>query len=241
VKNGRHKMLEVNDIDVFHGNIQVLWQVNLRVDKGELVAIVGSNGAGKTTLLRTISGFLHPTRGSIKFFEERIDGLPSYEIAKRGVAHAMEGRRIFPRMTTLENLLMGAYIPTARKRIKDNLEWIYQLFPVLKNRKNQLAGTLSGGEQQMLAIARALMANPNVLLLDEPSSGLAPAILKTLFQAIEKINEEGITVLLVEQNVHIALEICDRSYVLENGRIILEGTGDKMLEMDEIKKAYLSL
>lgn len=238
---GRLKMLELVDIDVFYGAVQALWHVNLKVDEGEIVAIVGSNGAGKTTTLRTISGFLHPTKGLINYYGERIDRLPPYEVAKKGIAHVMEGRRIFPYMTTLENLLMGAYINVARKRVRDNLELIYQLFPVLENRKNQLAGTLSGGEQQMLAIARALMANPKILLLDEPSSGLGPAIVKTMFQVIEKISEEGVTILLVEQNVHIALEMCDRAYVLENGRIILEGTGDKMLETDEIRKAYLSL
>lgn len=235
------KMLEVVNVDVFYGSIQALWNVNLKVNQGEIVALIGSNGAGKTTTLRTISGFLHPTRGSIKYFEEKIDKLPPYEVAKRGIAHVMEGRRIFPYMTTLENLLMGAYIPGAREKVRDNLELIYHLFPVLKNRSKQLAGTLSGGEQQMLAIARALMANPKILLLDEPSSGLGPAIVQTIMEVIEKISKEGVTVLLVEQNVYIALEICDRAYVLENGRIILEGAGDRMLEMNEIRKAYLSL
>ena len=234
-------MLEVMDIDVYYGEIQALSQLSFKVNEGEIVALIGSNGAGKTTTLKTISGVLTPARGAIKFLGDQINGLPPFEVSKRGISHVLEGRRLFSNLTVFENLKMGSYVHEARKKFKENLEWVYQLFPVLKDRRGQLAKTLSGGEQQMLAIARALMSNPKLLLLDEPSQGLAPLITEKVFQSIDKINDEGVTILLVEQHVYDALDIADRGYILENGRVILEGKGKELLEMDEVKKAYLSL
>ncbi|MEM2384779.1 MAG: ABC transporter ATP-binding protein [Candidatus Bathyarchaeia archaeon] len=234
-------MLEVNGVDTFYGEAQVLHNVKINVRNGELVAIVGSNGAGKSTLLKTIAGLIHPSSGSITFLGEKIDRLPPYKVAEKGIIYTPEGRRIFPQMTVLENLLMGAYTREARRKIKENIERVYQLFPVLKERKNQIAGTLSGGEQQMLTIGRSLMANPKLLLLDEPSLGLAPKIILDLYESIKKIHEQGTTILLVEQNVQISLSICDRAYVLENGRIILEGRGEELLNNDEVRKAYLGI
>jgi len=234
-------MLEVNKINVFYGDLQALWGVSLKVEKGELISIVGSNGAGKTTTLKTISGILRPASGEIKFMGERIDRLPPHKIVEMGIAHVPEGRGIFPFMSVKENLEIGAYTREARRRLKENLEKIYELFPVLRERENQLAGTLSGGEQQMLAIGRGLMLNPKLLLLDEPSLGLAPSIVQKIFKIIEEIRESGTTVMLVEQNVSRALEISDRAYVLENGRIVLEGKSKDLLHNDHVRRAYLAL
>jgi branched-chain amino acid transport system ATP-binding protein len=234
-------LLEVNNVDASYRELQVLWDVSFKVDEKELVAIVGSNGSGKTTLMRIISGVMHPTKGSIIFLGNRIDKLQPHKIVKMGISLVPEGRQLFPEMTVQENLELGAYEKRAREKLKDSLEWVHQLFPILKERKNQLAGTLSGGEQQMLAIGRALMSRPKLLMLDEPSLGLMPIFVKTTFKAIEKLKEEGVTTLLVEQNVRQSLELADRGYVLETGRIVLSNTGKKLLSDERVKKAYLGL
>ncbi|RLE51214.1 MAG: ABC transporter ATP-binding protein [Candidatus Methanomethylicota archaeon] len=234
-------MLVVDRINVFYGDLQALWDVSLKVEKGEILALVGSNGAGKTTTLNTISGILKPRSGKIEFMGKRIDGMPPHKIVELGIAQVPEGRQLFPEMTVLENLEMGAYTKRAREKFYDTLEWVYQLFPILKERKNQLAGTLSGGEQQMLAIARALMSRPQLLMLDEPSLGLAPKLVLLVFEMIHKINEEGVTILLVEQNVRHALSIAHRGYVIETGKIVLEGSGQELLENEYVKKAFLGM
>jgi len=232
-------LLELSKINVFYGDLQVIWDASFRVKKGEIVAILGPNGAGKTTLLKTISGVLKPRSGTITFLGERIDAINSHQIAELGISHVPEGRRLFPQMTVLENLEMGAYPRKARKKKSDALERVFQLFPILKERKNQLAGTLSGGEQQMLAIGRGLMSNPLLLMLDEPSLGLAPKLVSKTFEIVREINDEGLTLLLVEQNIHYALELADRAHVLETGRIVLEGEGKHLLNDPYLKKAYL--
>lgn len=232
-------MLEVQGLNTFYGKIQVLWDVSLQVQEGEIVAIVGSNGAGKTTLLNSILGLVRPTSGSVTFLGRRIDGLPSHAIAEQGISIVPEGGRVFPDMNVRENLEMGAY--HAWERRGEALEYVYQLFPRLKERERQLARTLSGGERQMLAIARALMSRPRLCLFDEPSYGLAPLIVREIFEIVQKIREQGVTVLLVEQNVRRALEIADRAYVLENGRICMEGECEELLESDHIRKAYLGM
>lgn len=234
-------MLKVDGINVFYGDVQVLWEVSFEVDEGEIMVIVGSNGAGKTTTLKTTSGLLHPASGTIRFLGEKIDRVSPHRVVEMGIAHIPEGRRLFPYMTTLENLEMGAYTSRARGKRKENLEWVFELFPILRERKDQLAGTLSGGEQQMLAIGRGLMSGPRLLMLDEPSLGLAPMLVLEVFETVKRINEQGVTIILVEQNVHHALELADRAYVLENGRITLEGTGKELLENDYVKEAYLGL
>lgn len=234
-------MLEVKNINVFYGLTQTLWNVSLRVNKGEIISIIGSNGAGKTTTLLTISGILRPKSGEIYFDGTKINTLESFKIVDLGIAQVPEGRRLFPYMTVLENLLIGAYTPRARKKIDDSLEFIFNLFPWFKERRNQLANTLSGGEQQMLAIGRGLMSAPSLLMLDEPSLGLAPYLVDAIFDVIKRIREEGITILLVEQNVRESLEISDRAYVLETGRIVLEGEGKELLRDKRIRKAYLGI
>jgi len=235
------EMLSVKEVDVFYGDLQVLWCVNFKVNKGELVAVVGSNGAGKTSLLRTISGLIHPIKGQISFLGKRIDDLSPNEVVEFGVSYVPTDREIFPFMSVMENLEMGAYLRRAREKKEERLEFIHQLFPILKERRNQLAGTLSGGEQQMLAIARGLMASPKLLILDEPSFGLAPKAMLGLFKAIQRIKDEGTTVLLVEQNVSHTMMITDRAYVLEVGRVTLEGDSDEILQNPLVKKAYLGL
>ncbi|MEM2511206.1 MAG: ABC transporter ATP-binding protein, partial [Candidatus Methanomethylicia archaeon] len=207
----------------------------------EILCVVGSNGAGKTTILRTISGLIHPKSGNIKFLGKEIHNIPPHKIVEMGIAHVPEGRQVFPQMTVLENLKMGAFTRRAWSKMEDTLEFIYQLFPILKERGKQLAGTLSGGEQQMLAIARGLMAKPSLLMIDELSLGLAPKIVELLFEAIKNINDQGVTILLVEQNIRAALEVSDRGYVLENGRIVLSGKSEELIEDETIKKAYLGL
>jgi branched-chain amino acid transport system ATP-binding protein len=235
-------MLEVHDVDVAYGDIQALWGVSLNVQKGEMVALVGSNGAGKSTLLRTVSGAQKPRKGTITVEGIRADTAEAYKVVDLGVALVPEGRRLFRDMTVLENLEMGGYIGRVRKLKEDKLEWVYQMFPILKQRLNQLAGTLSGGEQQMLAIGRALMSDPKLLLVDELSLGLAPIIVKNIYKTLKEINRSrNVTILVVEQNVRLALEVADRGYVIENGRITMEGKGQDLLASDEIKSAYLAI
>lgn len=234
-------MLEVDRINVFYGYLQALWDVSFNVSSGEIVCIVGSNGAGKTTTLKAISGLIRPKSGSIRFLGKEIHNLPPHKIVELGIAHVPEGRQVFPQMTVLENLKMGAFTKRAWSKMDDTLEFVYQLFPILKERRKQLAGTLSGGEQQMLAIARGLMARPSLLMIDELSLGLAPIVVERLFKIIEDINDQGMTILLVEQNVRAALEVSDRGYVLENGRIVLSGKSNELIENETVKKAYLGL
>jgi len=233
-------MLEVDKIDVFYGKFQALREASLKVDKGEIVALIGPNGAGKTTTLKTISGVLKPSRGSIMFNGNRIDQLPPHEIAKLNIGLVPEGRQLFDKMSVYENLLIGAYI-RPKNVVKDTLEWCYQIFPVLKERRNQLAGTLSGGEQQMLAIARTLMLKPVLLLIDEMSLGLMPRLAYELFKILERIRDEGITILIVEQHIRSALELSDKGYLMEQGTIVLEGNSKEMLKSDYIKKVYLGV
>ncbi|MBN2015063.1 MAG: ABC transporter ATP-binding protein [Candidatus Altiarchaeota archaeon] len=232
-------MLEVKELSVFYGKVQVIWDTTFKVKEGEVVTLLGSNGAGKTTTVKTIQGLLKPKTGTIKFNDKKIGGLPAYKIVEEGIALVPEGREIFPKMTVQENLALGAYVSRAKEKIGENLGWVFCLFPKLEERKKQLAGTMSGGEQQMLAIARALMSKPRLLMLDEPSLGLAPMIVLQVFCIIEKLKEEGVTILLVEQNIHHALEISDRAYVMEKGKIILEGKGVELLKDKYVKKAYL--
>jgi branched-chain amino acid transport system ATP-binding protein len=235
------RILEVDKINVFYGNLQVLWDVSLYVKECEMVAIAGANAMGKTTLLKTISGLLKPNSGKIIFCGGRIDQLPPHKIVESGLVHVPEGRQLFSNMTVLENLEMGAYTKRAREKIKDNMEFVFHLFPRLKERRHQLAGTLSGGEQQMLAIARGLMACPKFIMLDEPSSGLAPKLVEQVYDAINQINDAGVSVLIVEQYVDYILRIVERAYILENGRITLEGKSEELLHNDHVKKAYLGL
>lgn len=235
-------MLEVDKLNVSYGDVQVLWDISLKINEGEVVTVVGANGAGKTTLLRTISGLLRPRSGSISFFGKRLDILPPHKIAEEGIAQVMEGRRLFPQMSVRENLELGAYTKEAWRKLKESMELVFDLYPRLKEREKQLAGTLSGGEQQMLAIGRALMSRPKLLMLDEPSQGLAPKIVQEMFQTMNRIkDEEGTTILLVEQNVYQSLLVSDRGYVLENGKIVLEDSGKKLLSNPLVKKAYLSM
>ena len=230
-------MLEVDEIEVRYGNIRALKGVSFTVGEGEVVALLGANGAGKTTTQKTVSGMLRPALGAITYEGERIDGIPAHELITLGICHVPEGRRVFPRMSVAENLDMGAFrFKTADKA---DLDHVLELFPRLRDRYEQQAGTLSGGEQQMLAIGRALMGKPRLLLLDEPSMGLAPMIVKQIFDIIREINSTGVTVLLVEQNATQALAMADRGYVLETGEIVLEGTGAELLADDRIRAAYL--
>ncbi len=236
-------MLDIHDLRVYYDKVQVLWDVSFGIEEGEVVTLLGSNGAGKSTTVKTIQGLLKSKTGSIRFEDKHIEGLPAYKVVNEGIALVPEGREIFPKMSVLENLVLGAYVPRARaKELREqNLEWVLKLFPKLEERKKQLAGTMSGGEQQMLAIARALMSKPKLLMLDEPSLGLAPVIVLQVFEIIKKLNEEGVTILLVEQNIHHALEISDRAYVLEKGRIILQGKGSELLDDEYVKNAYLGI
>ncbi|MCK5553454.1 MAG: ABC transporter ATP-binding protein [Deltaproteobacteria bacterium] len=233
--------LDVSNVNVFYGDSQALFDVSFHVDEGDILSIIGSNAAGKSTILKTISGILRPESGGILFDGYNMERLPSHKIVEAGVVQVPEGRQLFPVMTVLENLEMGSVTPEAKKQRSQTTERVYQIFPILKDRAEQLAGTLSGGEQQMLAIARALMSLPKLLMFDEPSLGLAPMIVREIFGIIREINNQGTTVLLVEQNVHHALNMCDRAYVLENGHLILEGTGKDLLNNKDVKKAYLGI
>ena len=234
-------MLELKDLTVAYEKVQVLWDISFSIKAGEVVTLLGSNGAGKSTTVKTIQGILKPKSGSIKFMDKHIEGLPAYKIVDKGIALVPEGREIFPKMSVFENLILGAYVPRAKESLDESLEWVLTLFPKLEERKKQLAGTMSGGEQQMLAIARALMSKPKLLMMDEPSLGLAPVIVLQVFEIIKKLHEEGVTILLVEQNVHNALEIADSAYVLEKGKVILEGKGIELLDDEYVKSAYLGV
>jgi branched-chain amino acid transport system ATP-binding protein len=234
-------MLEVSNLDTFYGRIQTLWGVSLTINEAEIVALVGANGAGKTTLLNTISGLLRPAAGSIEFLGRRIDGLPSNAIVELGMSHIPEGRKLFPDMSVRENLEMGAYSKRVWKHKQETLDEVYQLFPILKLRQRQLARTLSGGEQQMVAIGRGLMSRPKLCIIDEPSSGLAPMVVDEIFEIIQRLSAQGIAVFLIEQNVQQTLEIAERAYVLENGRVIRTGESERLLQEEFIKKAYLGL
>jgi branched-chain amino acid transport system ATP-binding protein len=234
-------MLKVDNIDVFYGDVQALWDVSFEVEEGEIVALLGSNGAGKTTSLNSISGLLRPEKGNIEFLEQELTELPAHKTASLGIAHVPEGRRLFPEMTVEDNLLMGSLMPEAKARRKESMERVFNIFPILRERRQQAAGTLSGGESQMLAIARGLMACPKLIMMDEPSLGLAPFLVDEVFRVIEQINREGVTVLVVEQNVAHALKSCTRAYIMETGRIALQGTGEKLLQDEHVKDAYLGV
>jgi branched-chain amino acid transport system ATP-binding protein len=234
-------MLELRDVTAGYGQFTALWDVNLRVIDGEAVAVVGPNGAGKTTLMRVISGLVPPRSGRLRLDGDDLTGKPAHEIVARGIAHVPEGRRIFPLLTVADNLKMGAFLPRARRDYRESLERVYGLFPVLADRQGQRAGSLSGGEQQMLAIGRALMSRPKLILLDEPSMGLAPVMVLRLFDLIRRVREEGYTILVVEQNVRQVLKLVDRAYLLEVGRIKMEGRADELSEQDFVRKAYVGL
>jgi len=232
-------MLEVNDLNVYYGAIHALKGVSFRLEQGEIVALIGANGAGKSTTLNTISGLYHPRKGNVIFQEKLISEEPPQDIVRMGITQVPEGRKIFGPLTVMENLEMGAYTIDDKKVIEENIETMFALFPRLKERKSQMGGTLSGGEQQMLAIARGLMSNPKLLLLDEPSMGLAPILVEQIFDIIQDINERGTSILLVEQNAQMALSISDRGYVLETGKVVLEGDSQKLLKDPMVVKAYL--
>ena len=233
--------LRVKGIEVFYGDLQALRGVSLEVNQGEIVSIIGSNGAGKSTTLMTISGVLKPKRGEIQLDQDFIHRYPSSKIVSLGIVQIPEGRQLFPTLTVIENLEMGSQFPKAKKVRRETMEWVFKLFPRLEERRNQLAGTLSGGEQQMLAIGRGLMSRPTLLMLDEPSLGLSPILVKAIFDIIKEINQQGTTILLVEQNVFHSLTLSHRGYVLENGSIVLSGTGQDLLKDQHIRQSYLGL
>jgi branched-chain amino acid transport system ATP-binding protein len=234
-------VLSAEGLDVFYGDLQVLWGVSFEVKQGEIVVLVGANGAGKSTTLKTVSSLLKPHRGTVTFDGHRLDLQPSHKIIEYGVAHVPEGRRLFQEMTVEENLVIGSLTREAKAKRNETIQWVYELFPRLLERRKQAAGTLSGGEQQMLAIGRGLMSLPRLLMFDEPSLGLAPILVSEIFRIVKMINEQGMTVLLVEQNVRHTLAMCDRAYVLENGRVTLSGTGQDFLNNEKIKEAYLGM
>ena len=233
-------MLEVKDLQVYYGVIQALKGISFEVEQGDVVALIGANGAGKTTILHTITGLLPSKAGNITFEGTDITHVPGYKLVSMGIAHVPEGRRVFASLTVLQNLKMGAYTRSDKKEIEDTIEMIYKRFPRLKERKNQLAGTLSGGEQQMLAMGRALMSHPRLIVLDEPSMGLSPLYVNEIFDIIQEINKDGVTVLLVEQNAKKALSISNKAYVLETGNIVLSGDAKELMNNERVKKAYLS-
>ena len=232
-------LLELQNVHTYYGNIHALKGISITVDKGEIVTLIGSNGAGKTTTLKTISGVLHPREGTVTLEGRRIDRTPPHEVVASGISQAPEGRRIFPRLTTFENLEMGAFHRSDKTGILQDLEQVFTLFPRLRDRRNQSGGTLSGGEQQMLAIGRALMSRPSILLLDEPSMGLSPVLVETIFQIIQDIHAQGTTILLVEQNAPMALQVANRGYVLQTGRIVLHDSAENLSENEMVRKAYL--
>ncbi len=234
-------MLEVDNIDVYHGDLQALWGVSFTVQEKEIVAILGSNGAGKSTILRTLAGLLRPASGSIRFKGIRLDKELAYKIVGLGISLVPEGRGLFPGMSVLENLELGAFNSSARRTKDKTLSFLYDVFPILEKRRKQAAGTLSGGEQQMLAIGRGLMSNPKLLLLDEVSLGLAPLTAKSIFEVIKQINKSGVTIILVEQNVRMSLELSNRAYIIENGRITGQGDASSLLQDEQIRNAYLGI
>ena len=234
-------MLKIDEISVHYGDIQVLWNASLNISRKEMVTMVGSNGSGKTTTINTISGMIHPSFGTIQFLGQPIHHMPTHKIVEKGISLIPEGRKLFPEMTVMENLELGAYFPNARRKIPETIRRVFELFPRLEERKGQLAGTLSGGEQQMVTVGRGLMSLPQLLLIDEPSMGLAPLLVAEVFRTIQKIHDEGMTVFLVEQNARQAMEISDRTYVLENGRIVRSGGSKDLLTDDSIRRAYLGL
>lgn len=233
------KMLEINNLSVSYGVISAIKELNISIEQGQIVSLIGANGAGKTTLLKTISGLIKQQKGTIIFKDEDISKTLASDLPKKGLVHVPEGRRIFSGLTVLENLMMGAYFQKNRDQVNKDLKKIYERFQILYDRRHQNASTLSGGEQQMLAISRALMARPTLLLMDEPSMGLAPLLVREIFSIIEEINNDGTTILLVEQNAHQALKIADYAYVLETGKIMMEGSGESLLASDEVAKIYL--
>lgn len=232
-------LLEVKGIDVCYGDVQALWDVSLEVEEGTIAALVGANGAGKTSLLKTISGLNRARKGDVLFSGESIINLKPQAIVERGICHVPEGRRLFSNLTVFENLKLGAFPSKARVHLAESLNWAFDLFPVLKNRQNQKAGSLSGGEQQMLAIARAMMNRPRILMLDEPSLGLSPILVRTMFDLVVTLNGQGVTMLLVEQNIHQALKIANQAYVLKNGKVVMHGSGEELLANPEVQKAYI--
>ncbi len=234
-------MLELRAVDVFYGDVQILSELSFRVDQGRIVSILGSNGAGKTTTIKTISGQLQPLSGNVEFEGVRINKIPPFKVVELGVVQIPEGRKLFPMMSVLENLELGSFTPRSKKQRIRTLDSVFQLFPILKERKAQSAGTLSGGEQQMLAIGRGLMSLPKLLMLDEPSLGLAPLMVKHIFETVKKVNGAGTTELLVEQNVKAALHLSDWAYVLESGRITLEGTAEELMNQEKVRKAYMGI
>ena len=234
-------MLRVDSIDVFYGDLQVLWDVSFHVQEREILVLIGANGAGKSTTLKTISSLLTPRNGSISFNGSRLDHVTPHQVIEHGIVHVPEGRRLFPEMTVEENLIMGSLYGEAKTKRFETLAHVYELFPRLKERRKQMAGTLSGGEQQMLAVGRGLMGRPKLMMFDEPSLGLAPMLVGEIFDIIRTINEQGVTVLLVEQNVRQALRMCDRAYVLENGHIVMEGTRSDLLENEQVREAFLGV
>lgn len=232
-------LLEVNNLEVFYGVIQAIKGISFKVEEGELVTLIGANGAGKTTTMQSVMGLIHAKSGDIIYDGQRINNVPSHKIVHLGMTQVPEGRRVFAELTVYENLLMGAFIQKDKALVRSDMEKVFELFPRLKERRNQVAGTLSGGEQQMLAMGRAIMSRPKLLMLDEPSMGLSPLLVDLVFDIIKQLHENGTTILLVEQNAGKALNISDRAYVLENGKITLEGTGKELAESDSVKKAYL--
>jgi len=234
-------LLKVDQIQVAYDEVQVLYGISLHVERDEIISLVGANGSGKTTTVRTIAGFLQPSQGTVTFMDQRIDHLPPFKVTEIGISHIPEGRKLFSSMTVKENLLMGSYLPEPKKRRKESMEWMTSLFPVLGERSSQVAGTLSGGEQQMLAIGRGLMSRPKLLMLDEPSVGLAPLMMRLILDTIRQLNAQGMTILLVEQNVSQSLKLSHRAYILEHGVVVLEGTGDELLANPHTQKAYLGL
>lgn len=232
-------MLEVKDLHVHYGVIEAIKGISFEVNKGEVIALIGANGAGKTTTLHTVSGLIKPSTGTVLFEGKDITKIPGHKIVSLGMAHVPEGRRVFAQLSVYENLLMGAYTRKDKEEIQNSLQIVYDRFPRLEERKNQMAGTLSGGEQQMLAMGRALMSSPSIILMDEPSMGLSPIFVNEIFDIIQKVSDAGTTVLLVEQNAKKALSIADRAYVLETGKIVLEGKADELMNNDSVKKAYL--
>ena len=234
-------MLRIEKLNFSYGDLKVLWDVDLQVEEGEIVTVVGANGAGKSTTLKNISRLVKPDSGTLTFDGQDLSRLPSHRVVELGLVQVPEGRRIFPEMTVMENLRMGSYVKGTRKDRERNIEWVFDLFPRLQERQKQLGGTMSGGEQQMLAIARGLMANPRLLLLDEPSLGLSPLLVKNIFDIITGINRQGVTILLVEQNVYQSLRIAHRAYVMETGRVVLTGGGQELLDNEHVKKAFLGM